>query len=568
VISLLNIAAGVALILFGVRFLRKGFDRMLGRQLEIWLEHLARKPLLAAVAGFVFGTVAPSSTAQTVLTLQLMRTGKLAVESTLIFLLAANAGISVTVQLIALRFFEWFAIFIVVGMAGFQWLRSDRWRGAAQVCLGLGFLFLAMTLISDSGRTIAAGPEFRTILGMIETHQVMITLFAAVLTVVFQSSTACLGLALGLTATGNLSLALLIPVVLGANLGIGVTAFAAAYSSVEGRWLGGMNLAFKIALIVPALAALPAVADWVSRTPGDLGRQTANFHTAFGLAVLLLSIISVKPLAGFLRRRMAMQQAAAATLGARAQHLDADALSTPRLALANATRATLAMGDDVEAMLENAWRAFTATNVDLARTVRKHDDQIDEAHSAIKRYVGQLSPDAMTAEDEHLQFGLLNFANQLEVIADLIAQSLCRAVDKRLAAAVEIMPDDRAALAEFYARVHGRMRAALGVLASRDRNLAAEFLRTGDEVKARSVALQKGHYQRQEDMADAKVLTASGIFIDVLNILRRISGLLNTIGHTFLMEPKTALDAEHGQIATSTENHPRSGWKLPPNGRS
>ncbi|MEO6568623.1 MAG: Na/Pi cotransporter family protein, partial [Opitutaceae bacterium] len=57
---LLNIAGGVALILFGIRFLRKGLDRLLGHGLHGWLERMAQRPAKAAVAGFAFGTIAPS----------------------------------------------------------------------------------------------------------------------------------------------------------------------------------------------------------------------------------------------------------------------------------------------------------------------------------------------------------------------------------------------------------------------------------------------------------------------------------------------------------------------------
>src|SRR4051794_37989477 len=111
---LLNIAGGVALILFGIRFLRKGLDRLLGHGLYLWLERLVQRPAKAAAAGFAFGTVAPSSTAQTLLTLQLLNAGKLSTESMLGFLLGANLGITVMVQLIAFRLFDYYAPFIVV----------------------------------------------------------------------------------------------------------------------------------------------------------------------------------------------------------------------------------------------------------------------------------------------------------------------------------------------------------------------------------------------------------------------------------------------------------------------
>ena len=77
---MLNIAGGVALILFGIRFLRKGLDRLMGHGLHGWLERMTRSSWKTLVAGATFGTIAPSSTAQTLLTLQLLDAGKLSAE--------------------------------------------------------------------------------------------------------------------------------------------------------------------------------------------------------------------------------------------------------------------------------------------------------------------------------------------------------------------------------------------------------------------------------------------------------------------------------------------------------
>ena len=46
-----TIAGGVALLLFGVRFLRKGLDRLFGPRLGPWLEGLASTPLRAWFSG-------------------------------------------------------------------------------------------------------------------------------------------------------------------------------------------------------------------------------------------------------------------------------------------------------------------------------------------------------------------------------------------------------------------------------------------------------------------------------------------------------------------------------------
>ena len=288
---LLNIAGGIALILFGIRFLRKGLERLLGFGLHAWLKRMSQRPWRAAIAGGGFGTVAPSSTAQTLLTLQLVKAGELSREGALAFLLGANAGITVTVQLIALRVFDYYSLFLVAGFIGFQFFRSERIRGSGQSLLGLGLIFLAMTIISDAARVLAADPEFVTVLDLLQNHRLLLMLFAAVFTLSAQSSTAVIGLGLAFAATGKASLELLVPIVLGANLGIGLTSLFAGYATSAGRALAVANLAVKGLLIAAALIFLPQLIGVLASTPGDTARQAANMHTVFSLIAVLVGVV-------------------------------------------------------------------------------------------------------------------------------------------------------------------------------------------------------------------------------------------------------------------------------------
>jgi hypothetical protein len=57
--------------------------------------------------------------------------------------------------------------------------------------------------------------------------------------------------------------------------------------------------------------------------------------------------------------------------------LDEKALESPSLALAQATRQTQLMADQVQAMLAQYWVAETTRNTDLAKTLQRDEDKID-----------------------------------------------------------------------------------------------------------------------------------------------------------------------------------------------
>ncbi len=59
----INLMAGVLLILFGLRFLRKGFARVMGGDLLDWLQGFTRTRFRGLIGGILGGLVMPSSTA-------------------------------------------------------------------------------------------------------------------------------------------------------------------------------------------------------------------------------------------------------------------------------------------------------------------------------------------------------------------------------------------------------------------------------------------------------------------------------------------------------------------------
>lgn len=529
---LLNIVGGVALILFGIRFLRKGLERMLGHGLHAWLERMAQRPVTTVLSGAAVGAVAPSSTAQTLLSLQLLTSAQIPLERVLVFLLGANIGITAMVQLIALHFFDYYPAFMIVGVIGFQFCRGETIRGIGQSILGLGFIYLAMSIMSSAARDLTHDADFDTVYGVVLHHRLLLLFFSALMTFLTQSSTASIGLALALGEAGAGSLSLLIPVVLGANLGIGLNSLVAGWPTAAGRQLAFANLVLKGAAILACLAAFAPLQHWLGHTPGSIARQAANFHTGFNVAVALLGMVIGSFVSRVVRRA---PQSAAPGVKPVSTHLDPAALSSPVFALANAARETLRLADEIKSMFEGAWRALAEHDGGLAREVQKHDDRIDDLNTAIKLYLSRIPSEALTSRDSQLQFGLLNFCSQLESIGDIIDKNICSAVISHPHEKLDLPPEDRAILDTLYDKVLRRMEAAISVLATRDRGLARDFLQTGDELKNWCIEMQRGHYQRLT-APEPHAVACSQIFLDLVNVLRRISGQLNTIGHTFALE--------------------------------
>ena len=528
---LMEIAGAIALILFGIRFLRKGLDRLAGERMHHWVESMQQRRATALLAGFAFGAVAPSSTAQTLFALQLLNAGRIAADRLVIFLLGANIGITITVQLISFRIFDYYSLFLVLGLLGFQFGRAETIRGIGQSILGLGFVFLAMTLTSTSARELAGNADFETVLTVATHYRVALVLFAALATMLMQSSTASIGLTLALGEAGAVNLPMMVAVVIGTNLGLGLTSLVAGWRTWDGRRLALANLVLKCVVAGGLLLAWDPLVRWLTDSGASLARVGANLHTGFNLVAALIGIAVAGLLSGWLGRLL-RPAPVAAPAGAVSTHLDPRALEHPAFALANASREILRQADEIRAMLAGVWAAYQQASADLARQVRQRDDHVDELHTAIKQYLSLIPADELNPRDSELRFGLLHFASQLESIGDLIDRDLCAQVLKHAERPAPLPAEDAADVAEMQRRVERRLDMAISVLTTRDRNLARQFLREGETLKNWCIDVQRRHYQRINPN-DAGAIASSTYFLDMFNALRRISGHLNSIGHTF-----------------------------------
>ncbi|MBV8415980.1 MAG: Na/Pi cotransporter family protein [Verrucomicrobia bacterium] len=113
--------------------------------------------------------------------------------------------------------------FILVGGVGFLFLKRALFRGAGQMLLGIGLVFLAMGVISSAGAAAASNRDLKLLIGVVENYPLVVFIGTAMLTVGLQSSTASIGLGIGLAQAGLLPGVTMVPWVLGANLGIAVT---------------------------------------------------------------------------------------------------------------------------------------------------------------------------------------------------------------------------------------------------------------------------------------------------------------------------------------------------------
>jgi phosphate:Na+ symporter len=526
---LLYLFEGLALIVFGIRFLRKGLDRLFGSRLSSWLATKTTNRWRAFGAGIAAGTVAPSSTALSVLSLQMLDTGRLSAEKMLAVLLGGNVGMTVTAQLMASGVTNAAGYLLIIGVIGFQILQRELYRGIGQCLFALGLLFLGLHEISQTANAVAHDAHATSVLAMLLTNPAITLLGAAAVAVILQSSTATIGLALGLSGGGVFPMSAMIPWIIGTNIGVSITSLIVGWRSWDGRRLGTATLLVRALVAVPVILGAELITTGLSHTPMSPAHQIALLQTAFNLVVGIMAVPFLSKIVGIVHYLVAPQPGDASE--PKADFLDEKALESPSLALAQATRQTQLMADQVQAMLAQYWVAETTRNTDLAKTLQRDEDKIDSFNTNISDYLSKIS-EGMSQEDTQWQFTLLAFSNELESVGDIIDKHLCDSIVKRAAELVVFSPAELEILRQVHEAVTKRFQVGVGYLSWRDVSSAKEFLEGKEKFTEWCHKLEREHFQRVKSR-DPSTLGSSAYFLDVLNSLRRINSHISSIGYAF-----------------------------------
>src|SRR6266404_634670 len=134
--------------LFGIRSLRKGTDRVFGSRFRKLVHTATQGRVRAMLAGFVISILAPSSTAMALMSVEAVSAGYATLQQILALMLGANVGFTITVQLLAFKFYTCYAVFIAIGVPLYLFGKRQQVLGAGQALFGIGFLLLAIQVLS------------------------------------------------------------------------------------------------------------------------------------------------------------------------------------------------------------------------------------------------------------------------------------------------------------------------------------------------------------------------------------------------------------------------------------
>lgn len=309
-----EIAAGVAIFLFGMLSLEEGFKAFTGGVLEKLLRVSTDRLWKSLSFGIAATTVMQSSSLVSVITISFLSAGLIGLSQGIGIIFGANLGTTTGAWLVAgfglkVNIAAYAMPMLVFGVI-LMFQSSKALKGIGYVLGGLGFLFLGIHHMKEGFESFKAAIDLSQFAVPGLAGLLLYTLIGTVATVVMQSSHATLVLIITALAAGQITYDNALALAIGANIGTTITAILGAVSAnADGRRLAAAHLMFNvvtgliaIVFIQPFVWSVDAVSHWMGIAEADYTLKLAVFHTLFNLVGIVVMLPFLQRLVLLLQR--------------------------------------------------------------------------------------------------------------------------------------------------------------------------------------------------------------------------------------------------------------------------
>ena len=309
-----TIAAGVAILLFGMIMLEEGFKVFTKGPLKNILKNATNKLYKSITAGAFVTALIQSSSLVTVITISFISAGLISLAGGIGLIFGANIGTTATAWLVAglglkIKISALAMPMLVFGLV-FSFQKKSSYKGIGSVLAGLGFFFLGVHYMKEGFDVFKEHIDLTQYAVSGYLGVVIFTFIGIVITTILQSSSATLVLIITAMAAGQIEYENALALAIGANVGTTITAILGSLTSnIAGKRLAGAHLVFNLITGIVAIAFIFQLSELVNIISSKVGIAETNytlklalFHTIFNIIGVVIMIPFVKILGRILLR--------------------------------------------------------------------------------------------------------------------------------------------------------------------------------------------------------------------------------------------------------------------------
>lgn len=551
---IIAVLGGLAIFIFGMKKMSDGLQMVAGEKMKHILQLFAKNRFVAVAAGALVTAVVQSSSATTVMVVGFVNAGLLNLFQSIGIVFGANIGTTITAQMIAFKLEELALPAIIIGLILSMLAKRRTVKGWGQAVLGFGFLFYGMTMMGAELKLIKDFPTFigffnhfdcSPVNGTIPFKSVMGALaIGTAMTVMIQSSSATIAIALALASSGMINFYTAVPLILGDNIGTTITATLASLAAnkrakqtaVAHVMFNVLGSSYMIALLYVKwpgsqhpiflhLIDIMTPGDVFSENPENIVRHIAMAHTMFNV----FNVILFLPFIGVIAKICNFVIPIKAQETVKLTYLDQNLLTAPSVAIEQTIQS-------IRFMVKEAWNMTKSAmdnnflpakySKDSAMDLAAREERVDELQAEVTSYLVQLTQRDLTEPQSNLIPLLMHCTNDAERIADH-TENIMNLTARLVESGKQFSPAAMKELTKLWTTLGDEAQSVIKSLHNTDNTEIQVALKKETQIDILTDMFEQNHIARLQDgSCDA---TAGIIYIEILNDLEKIGDHLSNI---------------------------------------
>jgi len=519
-----GLIGGLGLFLFGMQLLSEGLQKIAGEKIQKTMEFLTNKPLMGVATGTLLTSVIQSSSATSVITIGLVNAGLLNLKQAISIIAGANIGTTITAQIVSLRLEKFALPAIGLGFIIYFIAKRKFYKYMGQIFLGFGILFLGLYTMSSALKPLRDYEPFLNLLIQFSTNPLLGIAIAAGFTAIVQSSSATTAIVIAMSLQGIIGIESAIPLILGSNIGTCFTALIASIgSSITGKRLAVSHLLFNVSGAILFLLLIRQFTEIATLTATSIPRQIANAHTIFNV---VNTLILLPVLGTFSNMIIKMMPGEEFVIKKGPVYLKNELIKTPSIALSQANKELVRMGEMAQSMLDDVVMSFIQNDINKLKNVYLKEDVVNTLEKEITKYLVLISQQSLELNQSIRLTDLMNIVNDIERVGDH-AENMAELTEEKIN---EKLPFSEKAIDEIrdmFSKVQNSLSQSITALGTRDIKMAKNVATEENEIDSIEKELRNHHISR---LNQGICYPESGvIFLDMISNLERIGDHANNI---------------------------------------
>ena len=527
---------GLGLFLFGIKYMSDALQNVAGDRLRLFLEKGTKTPIRGVLSGALITAIIQSSSATTVLTVGLVNSGLLTLRQAIGVIMGANIGTTATAYLIGFNLEAYALPILAVGVFMLFFFKNKKVVNTGQVLFGLGMLFFGMKTMGQGLSPLKDMPFFVDAMVGIENNALLGVLVGVIFTGIIQSSSATIGVLQELAYQGAVTYNQTVPILFGDNIGTTVTALLASIgTTVAARRAALSHCVFNLIgtlIFLPLflIGVFPIIVqlftDYICfLIPGfegtwetiNIKMQIAQTHGAFNISNMLLQLPFVAVLAAIVTKIIPGEDVVERF---EPQYLESRLLTNPAVALGQAGKEVLRMGDLAKQSLEHATAFFFTELKSEAEKTSQKEEVINNLQRKITDYVVKISEKKkLSEEDNNRAYTYVQAVIDIERVGDH-TENIVELTEARIRKGVHFSVEAMTDMREMFDKTLALYEQSVRCLESHDTWVAKEVVEKDDEIDDMEKTLRRTHIGRLNEGTCTG--EAGAIYLDILSNLERI----------------------------------------------